>query len=483
MHSSPISATPSKRQEANRPHNTYAREQTKRGHYVRHTNASANTTRRPRRALVPHCRVCLVLCPVCSYLCFLLCLGFALVGAGSVKALNTKNALMQSSYALLVSIGAFWTVGFGLTTQSQTVMMAATMSEDADAAAIGDMTKAAVVDNLYYARFLFLWSFVNACCCVVASAVTSRISMLSLLLLMALTSAFTFPLPAYWIWGHAGWMSVRAHARYPVLDYAGGTVIHVVGGMTALTAAWIVGPRYDRFVFNSETQRMEDRKEPGHSVVFAVLGTFLLWFGWFGLNAGSTYGVTGELWQVAALSSINSVLAAGAGSLAMTAWHIAFADVHNLWELLHGILCGLVAITSGCALVDPWAAIVIGTLSILPYRIGLRALSWLRVDDVVDAFAVHACCGAFGTIMTGLLASQSKLDMAYGADVVHLQIGRQVGVQILAVCVIGLFAVGVTAALLLPLKYFGLVRVTREEEAVGLDGGMHGGYACQCTHR
>lgn len=417
---------------------------------------------------------------VCAYLCFIMSLGFALVGAGSVKALNTKNALIQSSYALLVSILAFWIVGFGLTTQSQTVLLGAPQSE---ASAIGDMTKAALVDEHYYARFLFLWSFVNACCCVVAVSVTSRMSMLALLMLIAVTAGFTFPLPAYWIWSSAGWMSARANLQFQVLDHAGGIVVHVVGGMAALTAAAIVGPRYDRFVHNPETQRLEDRKEPGHSVVFAVLGTFLLWFGWFGMNAGSSLGVTESLWQVAALSSINSVLAAGSGSLAMTAWHITFDEVHNLWELLNGILCGLVAITPGCAFVDPWAAVLIGTLSILPYRGGLLVLSWLRVDDIVDAFAVHACCGAFGTLMTGLLSTQSNLDRAYGSGVVSLEIGKQFGVQILAVCVVGLFAAAVTAALLLPLKSFNLLRVSREDEAVGLDGVLHGGYACEWRAR
>ena len=388
-----------------------------------------------------------------SYIIFLMSLGFSLLDAGSVKAMNTKNVLYQCAVTTCASILAFWLVGFGLAQGSDP--------------AFGHMKSAATLALPSFPVFLWLWGFANVTGLIVTGSVTSRVSMLAHLTLTLVVSGLLFPVVAYQIWSH-GFLS-HASGGLQMIDFAGGLPVHVLGGVVALTAALIVGPRHDRFVFNAESGRMDDRKEPGHSVVFTLLGTFLLWFSWFGYNSSSTLGLTDGRYLVASGAAVNTAIAAGVGSLAITGWHMLFTDVHNLWELLNGILCGLVAISPACATVEPWAAFLIGAGSIFAYRGGVRFLEWMRVDDVVESFAVHGCCGAFGILATALLSTQANCDRLYGADNFTLHIGRQLGVHLLGLVTTSLIGVVGSAVPLLLLRRCcsGGVRVTLEERGGG----------------
>ena len=228
-----------------------------------------------------------------------------------------------------------------------------------------------------------------------------------------------------------------------------------------------VGPRTGRFKRNDATGAVEDHRESGHSIVLATIGTFLLCFGWFGFNSGSTFGLSNGLYLVAGNAAVNSLLAIGSSGLTIAAWSVWFTKTHDMNELLNGILCDLVAITPACATVEPWGAILVGAASILVYRAGVRFVAWCHIDDVVDAFAVHGCCGSFGVLATGLLSTQANCDAAFGVGVVKYSPGHQLGVQLLAVVAVAAFVSASSLSLFLVIKHTVGLRVSEADERVG----------------
>lgn len=253
-----------------------------------------------------------------------------------------------------------------------------------------------------------------------------------------------------------------------LIDYAGGTVVHMVGGFSGLMGCIVVGPRTGRFRVN-DAGEIEDHRESGHSIVLATIGTFLLWFGWFGFNSGSTLGLSKGAYLVASNAAVNSLIASGAAGLTITLWSIYTTKIHDVWELMNGILCGLVAITPACATVDPWGAIIMGMGSIVAYRCGVRLVACLHIDDVVDAFAVHGCCGTYGTLMTGLLSTQANCDLAFGVGRIHYRPGYQLGIQLLGVVAVAAFTAACSFTLFSIIKHTVGIRVSEADERVGLD--------------
>lgn len=397
-----------------------------------------------------------------SYLVFVASLGFALIQAGSAKASNMKNVLYQAAVTTLVSIIGWWFIGYGLT--------------QGTARGFADMADAVTDSHSQMARFMLLWSSSNMAGLIVCGAVAARINMTTLVMLAFLITSVVFPITTYWLHS-GGFMSIMGGRALGVIDFTCGIPVHIIGGVSAATAAFLVGPRFDRFAYDAETGRMIDRREPGHSIVFAALGTFLLWFAWLAYTSGGSLGITGDGHLVAGLAAVNSLLAAGVASLLLTAHHITFNGVHNLWQLLTGILCGLVAIAPCAATVPAWAALLLGALSVPTYRGGVRLLAWLRIDDASDACAVHAFCGALGSILAGLLSEQTLLDRHYGAGVFELERGRQFGVQILAVVGAVVIAILATALPLLAMRRLFCLRVDIGAERGGLDAVYHGGFA------
>ena len=273
-----------------------------------------------------------------------------------------------------------------------------------------------------------------------------------------------------------GWLGTKNPNGLAAIDYAGGTVVHILGGMSGVVGAIIVGPRTGRWTQNAEG-KWEDNKESGHSVVYATIGVFLLFFGWFGFNSGSTQAMSNGQYLVAGTAAVNTLIATATGGIAVTLHFIYFHDVHELWELLNGMLCGLVAITPCCATVETWGAFVIGATSVYAYIAGAKLMKYLRIDDVVDAFAVHGCCGIYGTLCAGIFSTQELCDRAYGEGRIKLEIGHQLGVQCISILSSIALSSAVQAALFLALKYTVGVRVSEGDERAGLDLRYHAGYA------
>ena len=398
----------------------------------------------------------------CAYLVFIMQLGFALLEAGSVRAINTKNIIMQNILDTLISIIMWWLTGFGI-------------SQGYYSGGIGDMSASATRDPSQFALFMFLWAFNSCATTIVSGSVTSRIKFSAYMASCVVLSGFTFPIVAYWTWGQ-GWLGTKNPNGLAVIDFAGGTVVHIVGGVSGLVGAIVVGPRTGRWTQDADG-KWQDNKEGGHSVVYATIGVFLLFFGWFGFNSGSTAALSNGQYLVAATCAVNTLLATAAGGIAITIHFIYFHEVHELWELLNGMLCGLVAITPCCATVPTWASVIIGATSIYAYLLGLQFVRRLRIDDVVDAFPVHGCCGIYGTLCAAFFSTQELCDAAYGVGRIDFRVGHQLGMQIIGCTTSIALAAGVQAALFLAIKYTVGIRVSEGDERVGLDFKYHAGYA------
>jgi Amt family ammonium transporter len=264
----------------------------------------------------------------------------------------------------------------------------------------------------------------------------------------------------------------------------------MTGGATALTAAVILGPRIGRFHDEDGNALDKPVTFPPHSVSLQVLGTFILWFGWYGFNPGSTIVITG-MSQTAALCAVTTTMAAASGAISalFTDSILVYMDggetEYDLSMVMNGCLGGLVAITSGCAVVEPWAAVVIGLIGGLVYVFSSKLLVKLKIDDAVDAIPVHFFNGMWGCIATGFFASPRLTVIAYETNVGVTNVGHGVFYgdgkllvcQIFGVLFILCWTVGIMTPFFIGLNQFGMFRVDAIEEQVGLDISHHKGSA------
>jgi Amt family ammonium transporter len=275
-------------------------------------------------------------------------------------------------------------------------------------------------------------------------------------------SILVYPPIAHWIWG-GGWL-----AGYGAQDFAGSTVVHLTGAMAALAATILLKPRIGKFNKDGSANNLA-----GHNQVFTALSVLLLWVGWFGFNAGSTLGVDKAFFGFVA---VNTNLGAAAGTVAamIVSWMVlGKADVSMM---LNGALAGLVAITASCGFVDTWAAVVIGFIAGILVFFSIRFFEKRKIDDPISALSVHGVAGVWGTLSNGLfatkeLASVGQPGLFYGGGL------HQLGIQALGVVTSGAFAFIVSFIILAIMKgVMKGLRVTEEEEIIGLDMSEHGSY-------
>jgi Amt family ammonium transporter len=309
-----------------------------------------------------------------------------------------------------------------------------------------------------FAYWIFQAVFAATAATIVSGAMAERTKFTSYLIYSVFITALIYPVVGHWIWG-GGWLASKG-----MIDFAGSTVVHSVGGWAALIGAILLGPRIGKYNKDGSSNAI-----PGHNIPLAALGVFILWFGWFGFNPGST--TSGTNLSIAVIA-VTTNLAAAAGALfgMFTAW-IRFGKPDTSMAL-NGALAGLVGITAGCANVSPLSAILIGgvagTLVVLSVEFIDKVL---HIDDPVGAVSVHGVCGAWGTLAVGLFAQS-----AYGGvDGFFFGGGlAQFITQLIGVSAV-FFWVAITALIL-----FGLIKLTRglrvneEEELKGLDIGEHG---------
>ena len=382
---------------------------------------------------------------VAAFLVFFMQAGFAMVETGLTRAKNAINIMMKNLMDFAFGSLAYWLIGFGLM-----FGVTATGWFGTNGFLFSDFAKDG--DPWLYAFWMFQVVFAATAATIVSGAMAERTKFVSYLIYSVVISALIYPIFGSWAWGSlyhgGGWLEGLGF-----IDFAGSTVVHSVGGWAALAGAIVLGPRIGKFTKDGKPKAI-----PGHSLTLAALGTFILWFGWFGFNAGSTTTANTDI----ALIAVTTNLSAAAGAIAamFTAWFAIGKPDGSM--ALNGALAGLVAITAGCANVSPLSAVIIGLIAgvLVVYSV-LFVERVLKVDDPVGAVSVHAVCGAFGTLAAGVF------------DVGGFS-WSVVGVQALGVAAAFLW-VFPTAFILFKVidKTIGL-RVTADEEMEGLDIGEHG---------
>ena len=403
---------------------------------------------------------------IAAFLVFFMQAGFAMLEAGFVRSKNVANILMKNLLDVSAGAIAFYAVGWGL---------AYGLSGDATNGFVGT-GHFFLVGFDDWASWIFQFAFAATAATIVSGAMAERTKFRAYLFYSVFITGFIYPVVVHWVWDGNGWLT--AFTDNPIgtngyLDFAGSSVVHMVGGFAGLMGAIILGPRIGKYGKDGSINPI-----PGHSISLAALGVFILWFGWYGFNPGSTLGLTGGFAALAAKVAVNTTLAASAGAVACAFLSMWRTGKYDMGLTLNGALGGLVAITAPCAVVDPWAALVIGLIAAPVVIFGIEGLDRLRIDDPIGAVAVHGFAGVWGVLSVGLFASQSGIAAAYvESDSYGLLLGggaEQLGIQALGVAAIAGWTIVTSGLLFTIIKFTVGLRVSPEEEERGLDIGEHG---------
>ncbi len=400
---------------------------------------------------------------VCAVLVIFMQAGFAMLEVGLNSAKNTVNILFKNVMDLSVGILLFLFIGFSLMYPGDSAMVPGYLgavspwvADDIEVVGEGEeATKISGADYSSSADFLFQVAFAATAATIVSGAVAGRMKFSAYLIYSAILTGLIYPISGYWKWG-GGFLHEMGFA-----DFAGSVVVHAVGGFGGLAGAIILGPRIGRFRADGKSVPM-----PGHNIVFAALGVFILWIGWYGFNPGSQLTYSGFANASATTYiALTTTISAAAGTIAaMTVAWILYGKP-DVTMALNGALAGLVGITANCDQVSQTAALIIGGISGVLVVAGIVALEKLKIDDPVGAFPVHGLCGVWGGVATGLFGLTIPEGMG--------RLGY-VGVQCLSTLIICVWAFSTMIAVFAVLKAFGVLRVSAEEEQAGLDVSEHG---------
>ena len=387
--------------------------------------------------------------------------GFALCEAGFTRSKNTANILFKNFVDFVLGSLLFWFLGFGL-------MFGSNGEGFVGMPNFGDLS---FFDNgLPVEGFLiFQTVFCATAATIVSGAMAERTKFSMYVVYSFFISLLIYPISGHWTWG-GGWLCNGDETSFMMTtfgatfhDFAGSAIVHSVGGVLAFVGALCLGPRLGKYDKNGKSRAI-----PGHNLMAAALGVFILWFGWFGFNPGSQLAASGEV-NSTAISHVflTTNLAAAAGGFAtMFVTWIKYGKP-SLSLTLDGVLAGLVGITAGCDLVAPWAAVVIGLVcgTVLVFSIEFIDVK-LHVDDPVGASSVHGVCGILGTLMTGLLATDGGALLGGGWGFF--------GAQVFGVLMIDVWAAAAGFVLFYGIKALKGLRVDKRIEEEGLDIYEHG---------
>ncbi|MEX2582024.1 MAG: ammonium transporter [Gemmatimonadota bacterium] len=401
-------------------------------------------------------------------LVFFMQAGFALLEGGLHSSRNVVNILMKNVADFTLATLAFWAIGFGLMFGAGNALLGTSGFLLGGGEGVFDSLSWTIVP--LELKFFFQLMFAGTAATIVSGTVGGRVKFSTYLIFSLVLTAVIYPIIGHWIWG-GGWLAAMGF-----WDFAGSTVVHAVGGFAALAGALVVGPRIGKYDRAGKPKAM-----PGHNMMFAALGVFVLWLGWFGFNGGSTMAATPE--GIAHILMTTNIAAATGGLAAMFGSWVLFQKP-DISMTLNGVLAGLVSITAPCAFVGTGSAALIGLIG---GTIVVGSIIWLErvgIDDPVGAIAVHGICGVWGTLSIGLFASAP---FAGGEALPGLGLLFGGGVTQLYVQTIGAFA-GAGAAFVAAFALFTVLkatlglRVTPEEELAGLDAAEHGNEAYPTAH-
>ena len=394
--------------------------------------------------------------------------GFALLEAGLARMKNAAHIAGKNVLVFGVCSLVYWAVGFGLAFGDGNALVGTHgFLPSADVLlAIGKAPFGFFTTIPGAAGYLFEVVFAGVSLAIVWGAMAERAK---LWVYFAFGAVFTvlYSITSHWVWHPGGWLFSLG-----MQDFAGSTVVHYQGALAALAGALLLGPRIGKFSRDGRANPI-----PGHNMPYAVLGTIILWFGWFGFNPGSTLGVvTGNRVGYFGYVALTTNLAAAAGALGgvATAWIVLHKP--DVSMMLNGALAALVAITAACGFVAPWAAIVIGLAAGFIAVTGVLGVERLGIDDPIGAVAVHGASGVWGTIATGLFAVPAlaaNLGTGRGGFVYTGSL-HQVWVQLLGLAAVGAFTFSASFGVLWAMKRLWGIRVEEHVETSGLDVSEHG---------
>ena len=385
---------------------------------------------------------------LCAALIFFMEAGFALLEAGFVRSKNAMSIIAKVIIDITFGGIAFFIVGFGIAYGSSNGWFAidfGIMDKDLELGLT-------VSNNLFW--FIQL-GFAIAAISIVSGALAERMKLFSYAILVVFFCALVYPIVANWVWNPNGWLAIRGFN-----DFAGSAAVHAMGGFAALAAAIVLGPRIGKYSKDGKSNTI-----PGHNLPLASVGAFILWFGWFGFNPGSSLGAVGN-WELIGSVVVNTFLASASGGIATMIYTYFTYSKIDITMVINGVLAGLVSITAGCNVVGPTSAIIIGAIAGVLVDVAVVFFDKIKVDDPVGAIAVHGVNGLFGTMAVGFFAIEGGL--FYGGGISLLV------TQILGVITIALFSFTVTFIIMKFLKLTIGVRISSDDEEAGIDASSFG---------
>ncbi|MGI9951886.1 ammonium transporter [Moorellaceae bacterium AZ2] len=396
---------------------------------------------------------------VSGFLVFFMQAGFAMVEAGFCRAKNATNLLSKNLIDFVVASLGFFALGYGFLkgTDIGGFIGSGNWFLHGEAYDVG-----------VYLDFFWQLVFCGTAATIVSGAVAERLKFPAYLIYTFFVSLLIYPIYAHWVWG-GGWLSkIPLGAGH--VDFAGSGVVHALGGMVGLAGTMVLGPRFGKYGRDGKPRAI-----PGHNMALAALGTFILWFGWFGFNPGSTFNA--HHLRIAVIA-VNTNLAAAAGAFVTLLVMYLKTRKWDLGMALNGALGGLVAITAPCAWVEAWAAVVIGAVAGLIIVAGVYFLEGRGIDDPVGAVSVHGFNGLWGLLSVGLFADGTyglySLEPPYVTGLLYGGGFEQLLAQVIGIITVAVWAFGLGYLLFKVMDLIFGIRVSPEEELQGLDVVEHG---------
>lgn len=435
---------------------------------------------------------------IAGMLVFFMQAGFALVETGFTRAKNVAHTMMMNMMVFCIGAVGYWLTGFALQFGGVNFTYPAINGLEAWAFApvtLGDwkglLDKPLVIGSSgvmglsgfmlgglganfgVLCFFLFQMVFMDTAATIPTGSMAERLKFVGFALMGLWVSMFIYPLVGNWVWG-GGWLANLGRTLgwgNGAVDFAGSGVVHTVGGALGLAGALVLGPRIGKFNKDGSPNAI-----PGHNIPMGVLGTVILFFGWFGFNPGSALGFTGAFRNLAVIAAVNTLLAGAAGGCAamLYMWIAGPTKKPDPSFSVNGILAGLVAITAPCAFVDTWAAIVIGLIAGVWVCVAAQLLEKFKVDDPVGAVPVHLANGIWGVLAVGIFANgnpDTALWNGVATPVTGLLYGGATQILAQAAEVLAIVATVISTSLVFfkVLDKFGLLRVSPQDELAGLD--------------
>lgn len=385
---------------------------------------------------------------LCAALIFFMEGGFALLEAGFVRSKNAMSIIAKVIIDIIFGGMAFFIVGFGIAYGASNGWFAFDLGISGNDLGLGL--------NISNKLFWFIQlGFAIAAISIVSGALAERMKLVSYTIYVVAFCAIIYPLVANWVWNPNGWLAARGFN-----DFAGSGAVHAMGGFAALAAAIVLGPRIGKYNRDRSANTI-----PGHNLPLAAIGAFILWFGWFGFNPGSTLGAVGN-WELIGTVVTNTFLASAAGGISTMIYTYYSYGKIDITMVINGVLAGLVGITAGCNVVEAHSAIIIGAIAGVLVDVAVIFIDKLQIDDPVGAVAVHGINGLFGTLAVGLFAAEGGLLFGGGSALFVT--------QLIGVITIASFSFVVTYILFKIIDKTIGIRISREEEIAGIDAASFG---------